>query len=64
VTPLVARAPKQRAGRLELPWMLLGVHAIRMDVANRDVRQDARLDLNCAWCADIILTLTQPPAAR
>jgi len=56
--PVVARAPTQRAGRADLPWMLLGVHATRMDVANRDVRQDEHLDLNCAWYADILLTLT------
>jgi hypothetical protein len=38
--------------------MLLGVHSARMDVANRDVAQDERLDLNCAWYADALLTLT------
>jgi len=41
--------------------MLLGVHAARMDVKNRDVEQDDRLNLNCAWYADIILTLTNDP---
>jgi hypothetical protein len=39
--------------------MLLGVHAARMDVSNRDVDQDERLNLNCAWYADILLTLTE-----
>jgi len=29
--------------------MLLGVHAARMDVSNRDIDEDERLDLNCAW---------------
>jgi len=43
---------------VELPWKLLGVHAGRMDVTSRDVEQDERLDLNCAWYADILLTLT------
>ena len=57
--PVVTRAPTQRAGRVELSWMLLGVHAARMDVASRDVQQDERLDLNCAWYADILLTLTK-----
>jgi hypothetical protein len=57
--PVVARDPTQGAGRAELPWMLLGVHATRMDVSNRDLAQDERLDLNCAWYADVLLTLTQ-----
>jgi hypothetical protein len=38
--------------------MLLGVHAARMDTTNRDAEQDERLNLNCAWYADI-LTLTE-----
>ena len=29
-----------------------------MDVSNRDIVQDERLDLNCAWYADVLLTLT------
>jgi hypothetical protein len=57
--PVVARDPTQGAGRVDLPWLLLGVHATRMDVANRDLAQDERLDLNCAWYADVLLTLTQ-----
>ena len=57
--PVVARDPTQGAGRAELPWLLLGVHATRMDVSNRDLDQDERLDLNCAWYADVLLTLTQ-----
>jgi hypothetical protein len=61
--PVVARDPTQGAGRAELPWMLLGVHATRMDVSNRDLAQDERLDLNCAWYADILLTLTQEVVA-
>jgi hypothetical protein len=40
--------------------MLLGVHAARMDVT-RDVEQDERLNLHCAWYADILLTLTEDP---
>lgn len=58
--PVVARAPTSGDGRLELPWLLLGVHATRMDVTSRDVEQDERLDLNVAWYADVLLTLTQP----
>lgn len=56
--PVVTRATAQRAGRADLPWMLLGVHATRMDVAGRDAEQDEHLDLNCAWYANILLTLT------
>lgn len=55
--PVVARM-MERSGRADFPWMLLGVHASRMDVSNRDINEDERLDLNCAWYADILLTLT------
>jgi hypothetical protein len=51
-----------------LPWTLLGVHSARLDMGNRDIEQDESLGLNCAWYADILLTLTQaatdPPASR
>src|SRR4030095_13503344 len=57
--PVVARQSGQQSGRGDLPWMLLGVHAARMDVTNRDVEQDERLNLNCAWYTDIIMTLTE-----
>ncbi|HTQ77745.1 MAG TPA: serine protease [Burkholderiales bacterium] len=60
--PVVARRPASRGGRIELPWMLLGVHASRLDVANRDSSQDESLDLNFAWYADILLTLTRDAA--
>jgi hypothetical protein len=56
--PVVARLMTERSGRGDLAWMLLGVHAARMDMTNRDVDQDERLNLNCAWYADILLTLT------
>jgi hypothetical protein len=60
--PVVARRSRAGSGREDLPWILLGVHASRMDVSNRDEAQDERLDLNCAWYADIIQTLTDPPS--
>ncbi len=41
-----------------LPWKLLGVHSARMDMGSRDLRVDESLGLNCAWYADILLTLT------
>lgn len=44
-----------------LPWMLLGVHAARLDVGAADLTQDERLGLNCAWYTDVLPTLTQPP---
>ena len=56
--PVVARVLTERSGRGDLTWTLLGVHAARMDVANRDVNEDERLNLNCAWYADVLLTLT------
>ncbi|MCV0439235.1 MAG: serine protease [Hydrogenophaga sp.] len=47
-----------------LPWKLLGVHSSRMDMGNRDLVLDESLGLNCAWYADILLTLTEPRAAE
>ena len=59
--PVVARAVGAgSSGRENLSWLLLGVHTSRMDVDNRDIAEDERLNLNCAWYADIIMTLTQP----
>ena len=61
--PVVARMTSERSGRSELPWMLLGIHGARMDV-HRDENVDERLNLHCAWYADMLLTLTEdPPAA-
>ena len=42
----------------QLPWKLLGVHSARMDMSGRDLHRDETLGLNCAWYADILLTLT------
>ena len=53
--PVVMRDP---AGDRQLPWKLLGVHSMRMDMVSRDRQQDESLGLNCAWYADILLTLT------
>lgn len=46
-----------------MPWRLLGVHSARMDMGSRDVVQDETLGLNCAWYADILMTLTAEGAA-
>jgi len=59
--PVVARKAASGDGRSDFPWMLLGVHASRLDVANRDSSQDESLDLNFAWYADILMTLTKAP---
>jgi hypothetical protein len=37
---------------------LLGVHSARLDIGGRDSSSDEALGLNCAWYADILLTLT------
>jgi len=64
--PVVARKARSDEpggdGRSAFPWMLLGVHSAKLDVANRDSSQDESLDLNFAWYADILLTLTQDAA--
>lgn len=57
--PVVVRAHAPRTGRTDFPWRLLGIHATRMDIAGRDAQQDEHLDLNCAWYADMLLTLTR-----
>jgi S1-C subfamily serine protease len=43
----------------DLPWKLLGVHSARMDMKTRDAEHDESLGLNCAWYADILMTLTE-----
>jgi len=53
--PVVMRAA---APGVALPWKLLGVHSSRFDMGGRDMAQDESLGLNCAWYADILLTLT------
>ncbi len=54
--PVVMRSP-DRAGPLR--WSLLGVHSSRFDMEGRDRVQDDMLGLNCAWYADILMTLTK-----
>ena len=57
--PVVMRSGDHEPAREDLPWMLLGVHSARIDVGTRDLKEDEALGLNCAWYADILLTLTQ-----
>jgi len=54
--PVVMRSPSAEA---KLPWKLLGVHSARLDMGGRDSQLDESLGLNCAWYADILLTLTK-----
>ena len=58
--PVVMRAADDSRLRGDLPWMLLGVHSARLDVGSRDLELDEALGLNCAWYADILMTLTEP----
>jgi S1-C subfamily serine protease len=57
--PVVMRVtgPSDEFG--DLPWRLLGIHSARLDVGGRDLYLDEVLGLNCAWYADILLTLTE-----
>jgi len=50
------------AGSAQVPWKLLGVHSAQMDMGGRDLRVDESLGLNCAWYADILLTITHDEA--
>jgi hypothetical protein len=58
--PVVMRAAEGPLKQGALPWRLLGVHSSRLDVGTRDLALDEALGLNCAWYADILLTLTAP----
>jgi S1-C subfamily serine protease len=62
--PVVTRVPTRKISGSTLQWLLLGVHAARLDVGAPDLQQDERLGLNCAWYADALLTLTVPRAAE
>lgn len=57
--PVVMRSRSGALAQGELPWTLLGIHSSRMDVGTRDLKLDEALGLNCAWYADILLTLTK-----
>jgi hypothetical protein len=53
--PVVLQHPQ---GDPALPWKLLGIHSARLDMRTRERGVDESLDLNCAWYADILRTLT------
>ena len=61
--PVVMRAAQRGSGSDDVPWKLLGVHSARLDVGTRDLELDEALGLNCAWYADILLTLTADSAS-
>ncbi|NUA30410.1 serine protease [Cupriavidus basilensis] len=61
---VVSRMRDGRGDKLDLPWMLLGIHSARFDVGSRDLAEDEVLGLNSAWYADMLLTLTEPVAAK
>ncbi len=56
--PVVMRLSEGASSKAALPWRLLGVHSSRLDVGTRDLNLDEALGLNCAWYADILMTLT------
>ncbi len=57
--PVVIRVPGSPGVRGEVSCRLLGVHSSRFDMATRDPVEDEALGLNCAWYADILLTLSE-----
>lgn len=56
--PVVMRAPPGTGGDDGIAWKLLGIHSARMDMGGRDLVADESLGLNCAWYADVLMTLT------
>lgn len=57
--PVVMRQHGDRQDTGNLPWKLLGVHSSRLDMGTRDLVLDEALGLNCAWYADILMTLSE-----
>lgn len=57
-SPVLRRRAAARSGD-DSPrsWQLLGIHSMRMDMRTRDVVADESLGLNCAWYADVLMTL-------
>lgn len=58
--PVVMRVTDPHRVHDDLPWMMLGVHAAKLDMRTRDGDLDEALGLNCAWYADILMRLTAP----
>ena len=60
--PVIMRATANGGALGNLPWLLLGIHSARLDLTSRDASADEVLGLNCAWYADILMTLTETKA--
>lgn len=56
--PVVMHMRETQSTGSALPWYLLGIHSARIDLNSRDLEADESLGLNCAWYADILMTLT------
>lgn len=56
-SPVVRRRTGGHHSSPPVCWQLLGVHSTRMDMSDRDQIRDESLGLNCAWYADVLLTL-------
>ena len=52
------------SGDAQLPWKLLGVHSARLEMGGRQLPVEEALGLNCAWYADILLTLSAEDAVE
>lgn len=57
-SPVVRRRVRGALSTSTVSWQLLGVHSTRMDMRTRDHAEDESLGLNCAWYADVLMTLT------
>ena len=57
-SPVVRRRVRGASATSSVSWQLLGVHSTRMDMRTRNQAEDESLGLNCAWYADVLLTLT------
>lgn len=58
--PVVMRVTGREGLPADMPWLLLGIHSARLDVGTRDLARDEALGLNCAWYADVLMSLTEP----
>lgn len=62
-SPVLRRRANSQLKGGSLPWQLLGIHSIRMDMRTRDLVADESLGLNGAWYADVLMALTAPKNA-
>ncbi|MEO5691933.1 MAG: serine protease [Usitatibacter sp.] len=56
--PVVMKLADRTTAHDDVPWKLLGVHSARLEANNIEREIDEVLGLNCAWYADILMTLT------